>query len=121
MIASGILWRTTLALLLASSPAAMAQPLQLLDCAEVNLLAVACEESVVGDEPAPADAPPAPAPPLFTLQTMRPDTPPLLVDVFNDPSDANIAAFLEWEHRYLSRAFEVEEKLKRHRQQRTAR
>ena len=87
-----------------------AQSLQFLECAEINLLGPACDETVMEQEL--SQAPPAPEPPLFTLQTMRPDTPPLLLKVFNDPSDANIAAYKAWQHRYLSRTFEVERRLK---------
>ena len=113
-------WRASLVLVLASTTWVSAQPLQFLECAEVNLLGNACDEAAVQDETTRAPSLPAPEPPLFTLQTMRPDTPPLLVNVFNDPSDATIDAFLDWEHRYLSRAFEVEQKLKLRRQRRTA-
>lgn len=88
----------------------VADALQLVECPEVNFLAPACHE--VSREQEPSQGLSTPEPPLFTLQTMRPDTPPLLLKVFNDPSDANIAAYKAWQHRYLSRMLEVEQRLK---------
>jgi hypothetical protein len=82
------------------------------------LLGPACESPGVLEDQGPSPAPAAPEPPLFTLQTMHPSTPPLLVQVFNDPSDANIERYLEWEHRYLSRILEVDARLKQQRKER---
>lgn len=92
-----------------------ADPLQLLACTEVHLLGPGCEEGVESEADIPAARP---EPPLFTPQTMRPDTPPLLLQVFNDPSDANIQAYLAWEQRYFARVFAVDAKLKQARQER---
>jgi hypothetical protein len=102
--------RTAVGLVLVSSTVAGAQPLQFLECSEVNLLGPACDEAVVDQES--SHLPPAPEPPLFTLQTMHPNTPPLLLKVFNDPTPANIAAYKAWERRYHRRMFEVEQLLK---------
>ena len=115
---SGFVWHASLALLVLSSSVAAAQPLQFLECAEVNLLSPACTGNGVEEDEGTSAPPPAPEPPLFTLQTMRPDTPPLLVKVFNEPTAANIEAFLAWEHRYLARTLEVEALLQQRRQQR---
>lgn len=104
-------WRVGLVLLLVSPAVAWVAPVQFLDCPEVNLLGPACAHDL-GEEPGVAPAPRVPEEPLFTLQTMRPDTPPLLLKVFNDPSDANIAAYKAWQQRYLRQMFEVERRLK---------
>ena len=106
-----------LVLTLASSPVVFAQPLQFVECPEVNLLASACDE-VVEQEDSLSHRLHAPEPPLFTLRTMRPDTPPLMMQAMNDLTDANLDAYLEWEQRYLTRTFEFEARLKQRRQQR---
>lgn len=114
----GLDWTISLACILVSSTLVWSQSPQFLDCVEVNLLAPGCDEATV-DEPRTPPVPPVPDEPLFTLQTMHPSTPPLLVKVFNDPSDANIAAYKTWQHRYLSRTLEVERRLKAYDQQQT--
>ncbi len=103
------------ALLTAMSGVSHADPLQLLPCTEVSLLSPGCEEGVESEVDAQAVRP---EPPLFTPQTMRPDTPPLLLKVFNDPTDANIQAYLAWERRTFTRVFEVDAKLKQARHER---
>ena len=110
-----LLWSTALCIVL-HVPLVLADPVRLVDCTEVNLLADAC--AAEDEHPTEEVLPQAPPPPLFTRQTMRPDTPPLLLKAMNDPTDANLDAYLDWQHQYLSRTLEVEAKLKQRRQQR---
>lgn len=114
---TGLVWRTSLVLLLMRPLLAHAQPLVLVPCTEVNLLGTACDEDEPLDVPGASPFPQAPEPPLFTLQTMHPSTPPLLIKVYNDPSPANRKAYLDWEKRYLGRIFEVDALLQEDRQQ----
>lgn len=98
---------------------ALGEALHLIECTEVNFLGAACDDNedavkVIDDDVSDV----SPPPPLFTLQTMRPDTPPLLVKAYNDPTDANIDAYLEWEHRYFSQALAADARIKHRRQQR---
>lgn len=113
-----LVWVVLLLLPLWRVPATRAQQPQFLECPEVNLLGSACEGAVQEDDRGPRPAPPVPEAPLFTLQTMHPSTPPLMIKALNDPSDANLDAFLDWEHRYLARTLEVETRLKHRRQER---
>lgn len=89
--------RTVGALVLWTSLAApgWAQDVRLLDCAQVHFFGPACVPVV----PLPS-APPPPVPagaPLFSPETMAPDTPPLLLKLFDEPTVANAQAFLDWQ------------------------
>jgi len=91
-----------------------AESLQLLDCPAVHFFQDPCEETEAA-APQPV-VPPAPVSqpeePLFPRETLAPDTPPLMVKVFNDPSDANIDAYLAWHERKAERLKLVQAKLK---------
>ena len=113
---SRLMSRVSLGVFLASSSGVWAHPPQFVECPELNFLAPACD--VPAEEVEQPPAPPVPEPPLFTLQTMRPDTPPLMLKAMNDLTDATIDAYLDWEQRYLARAFEFEARVKHRRQQR---
>ena len=112
-IAAGILWGLL-------TGVAWTNTVHLIECTEVNFLGAACDDDedavkVIDDDVSDVSPPP---PPLFTLQTMRPDTPPLLVKAYNDPTDANIDAYLDWEHRYVSQALAADARVQQRRQQR---
>lgn len=77
-----------------------AQDSRLLDCYDVSPFGAGCATA----PPVPVvetSAPPAPPQaPLFTKDTMAPDTPPVAITMFNEPTLANIDAFIDW---YLQR------------------
>ena len=83
-----------------------AQDVRLLDCAQVHFFGPACVR-VAPTPPAPAPPPPPPAP-LFSPETMAPDTPPLLVKLLEEPTVDNAQAFLDWQHRRAARITEVQ-------------
>ena len=84
---------------------AWGQNVHLLDCTEVQFFGPAC---VPASPPAPP-APPAPPPaPLFSPETMAPDTPPLLLRLLEEPSIENARAFLDWQQRRMARIQEVQ-------------
>jgi hypothetical protein len=56
---------------------------------------------------APADAV-APQEPLFTPETVSPDTPPLLLRLLQEPTKANARAFLAWYQARLARIQQVQ-------------
>ena len=88
-----------------------AQDVQLLDCAQVQFFGPACVP-VTPLPPAPA-APTPPRAPLFSPETMAPDTPPLLRKLFDEPTVANAQAFLDWQQRRQARLAEVQQLLRR--------
>ena len=88
-----------------------AQDVRLLDCAQVQFFGPAC----VPVTPLPS-APPPPVPaaaPLFSPETMAPDTPPLLLQLLEDPSVEHARAFLDWQYRRAARVQEVQQLLRR--------
>ena len=103
--------RTLGALLLWASLTAPAwgQDVQLLDCAQVQFFGPACVP-VLPPEPPPSPAPPPE--PLFSLETMAPDTPPLLRKLLEEPSVENARAFLDWQQRRAARIREVQHLLR---------
>jgi hypothetical protein len=85
----------TLVLWLSLTAPSQGQDVRLLDCAQVHFFGPACVPVV----PLPS-APPPPVPagaPLFSPETMAPDTPPLLLKLFDEPTVANAQAFLDWQ------------------------
>ncbi|MGE3540229.1 MAG: hypothetical protein AB7N91_22670 [Candidatus Tectimicrobiota bacterium] len=57
---------------------------------------------------------PASAPePLFTPDTMAPGTPPLLLQLLQEPTTARAQAFLDWQQARLARILEVQQLLQR--------
>lgn len=67
----------------------------------------------VSATPPPATAPASPPDALFTPETMAPDTPPLLLQVLQDPTEAHAQAFLDWQRARLARIVEVQALLQR--------
>ena len=88
-----------------------AQDVRLLDCAQVQFFGPACVP-VTPLPPAPHPPTPSPAP-LFSPETMAPDTPPLLLQLLEDPSVEHARAFLDWQHRRAVRVQEVQQLLRR--------
>ena len=88
-----------------------AQDVRLLDCAQVQFFGPACVP-VTPLPPAPHPPTPSPAP-LFSPETMAPDTPPLLLQLLEDPSVEHAQAFLDWQHRRAVRVQEVQQLLRR--------
>jgi hypothetical protein len=88
---------------------AWGQDVRLLDCAQVQFFGPACVPLV---PPAPPDPPAPPPEPLFSPETMAPDTPPLLRKLLEEPSVENARAFLDWQHRRAARMREVQQLLR---------
>ena len=86
-----------------------AQDVRLLDCAQVQFFGPACVP-VAPLPPAPPTPPPAP---LFSPETMAPDTPPLLLKVLEEPTVEHAQAFLAWQQRRAARLAEVQQLLRR--------
>ena len=87
-----------------------AQDVRLLDCAQVQFFGPACVP-VTLTPPAPAPLTPPPAP-LFSPETMAPDTPPLLLQLLEAPTVANAQAFLAWQQARHARLSEVQQLLR---------
>ena len=86
------------------------QDVRLLDCAQVHFFGPAC---VLVAPALPASHPPTPPPaPLFSPETMAPDTPPLLLKLLDDPTVDNAQAFLAWQQRRAARVQEVQQLLR---------
>ena len=105
--------RTLAALVLWTSLTApgWAQDVRLLDCAQVQFFGPACVPVTLTP---PAPAPPVPAAaPLFSPETMAPDTPPLLLKVLEEPTVEHAQAFLAWQQRRAARLAEVQQLLRR--------
>ena len=111
--------RTLAALVLWTSLTApgWAQDVRLLDCAQVQFFGPACVP-VAPTPPAPAPPTPPPAP-LFSPETMAPDTPPLLRQLLEAPTVANAQAFLAWQQARHARLSEVQQLLQQLTRQRS--
>lgn len=81
---------------LAWAPSSVAQGLVLVPCPGINFFGAACEEDI---EPVPSLRGPVAVSPLFSKETMAPDTPPLVIDLLNHPTAAAAQRFLEWQAR----------------------
>jgi hypothetical protein len=68
---------------------------------------------VSASPPAPASTPVAPSEALFTPETVAPTTPPLLLRVLQEPTEAHAQAFLDWQRARLARIVEVQALLQR--------
>lgn len=118
------------------SPPAWPLRLRFFDCAVVQFFGVACAPTTdapltpptsapkaAASAPTPAwpptesgppaaDAVPAdtavPPGPLFTSETVSPDTPPLLLRLLQEPTEANARAFLAWYQARLARVQAVQ-------------
>jgi hypothetical protein len=84
---------------------AWGQDLRLLPCPQVHFFGEDCITPEVA-QPAPPPAPPRE--PLFSPQTMAPDTPPLMLQLLEEPSVAHAHAFLAWQQARLARVREVQ-------------
>ena len=116
-------WATAVLLGLATAAASEAPaPLRFFPCAAVQFFGEACAPVAVPvvvvpaatENPAPAPAPETPAPeaaeeaqekpePLFPPQTLAPDTPPLLLKLLHEPTEANARAYLAWQQARMQR------------------
>jgi len=93
-----------------------AQDVRLLDCAQVQFFGPAC----VPVAPLPPPSPPTPPPaPLFSPETMAPDTPPLLLQLLEEPTLDNARAFLAWQQARHARLSAVQQLLRQLTRQRS--
>ena len=105
--------RTLAALVLWASLTApsWAQDVRLLDCAQVQFFGPACV--LVAPTPPTSHPPTPPTAPLFSPETMAPDTPPLLLKLLEEPTVEHAQAFLDWQHQRAVRVQEVQQLLRR--------
>ena len=109
-----------LLLLLALAVGSAAQErLDFFACGEVRFFGAACRPPITPDvTPAPPlEQTPPEEPrqlePLFTPETVAPATPPLVLRLLQEPTEANARAFLAWQQARLHRMREVQALLKR--------
>jgi hypothetical protein len=123
----GVAWATLLLLGLTMSAGSEApDPLRFFSCAAVQFFGEACVPAAVPvvvvpaapEVPPPAPPPATPAPdaagetpeqpePLFPPQTLAPDTPPLLLKLLHEPTEANARAYLAWQRARMERIHTV--------------
>lgn len=99
-------WPVLLCLLVTT---ASAQELRFSDCPTVTFFGEACPR------PTPQQtlpAPPTPKEPLFSTATVAPDTPPLLLKLFAEPTLANAQAYLAWQQERQERLRQVQQLLR---------
>jgi hypothetical protein len=89
---------------------AWGQDVRLLDCAQVQFFGPACVP-VAPLPPAPPPLTPSVAP-LFSPDTMAPDTPPLLLKLLEEPRVDNARAFLDWQQHRAARITAVQQLLR---------
>jgi hypothetical protein len=90
-----------------------AQEVQLLDCAQINFFAPACVPAApVAVEARPAPGAPPPRAPLFSPTTMAPDTPPLFLQLLEEPTLENARAFIAWQEQRAARLAAVQQLLR---------
>jgi len=99
--------------------------LQFFDCGTVRFFGEGCRSEsraapgappavtstpppAVSATPPPATAPASPPDALFTPETMAPDTPPLLLQLLQEPTEAHAQAFLDWQRARVARIVEVQ-------------
>ncbi|MCI0573720.1 MAG: hypothetical protein L0Y66_23540 [Myxococcaceae bacterium] len=86
-------------------------------CGDVRFFGPACPpvlpEVLPPVEEAPAPEEPPPLEPLFTPETVAPTTPPVVLRLLQEPTEANAQAFLAWQQARLQRILEVQALLKR--------
>jgi len=117
---SGSLGSLLLLLALAGGSAAQAR-LDFFACSEVRFFGPACPppphttppEAPPPVEEAPPPEAPRPAEPLFPPETVAPETPPVVLRLLQEPTEANAQAFLAWQQARLQRLLEVRALLKR--------
>jgi hypothetical protein len=109
----------SLLLLLAVAGGSMAQErLGFFACGEVRFFGEACLPSMPLEvsPPLPAETPreePPQPEPLFTPETVAPTTPPVVLRLLQEPTEAHARAFLAWQQARLYRLREVQALLKR--------
>jgi len=91
---------------------AWSQDVQLLDCAQVQFFGPTCVPAVPMPQEPPGPSQPPPAVPLFSPETMAPDTPPLLLRLLEQPTLENARAFVDWQHKRYERITEVQQLLR---------
>src|SRR5262245_9081862 len=87
---------------------AAAQDLRFADCPTVYFFGEACPGPLPQQAP---PAPPTPKEPLFSAATVAPDTPPLLLKLFAEPTVANAQAYLAWQQERQERLRQVQQLL----------
>lgn len=107
----------------ALSSSIAAQTVTLLDCTEVRLLSPACED--------PESEVPTPAPrierapaPLFPAQTIARETPPLMIEMLQDPSKQTLEyarALVAWQEQRRDVRLTIEQLLVQAQQERNQR
>ena len=108
----GALWlSTTLLCGLGVASSQELDPLRFFACGEVRFFAQACAPPAV---PVVSAAPEVPAPPpeapepLFTPETVGPETPPLLLRLLQEPTVDNARTFAAWQQARQARMTEVQ-------------
>jgi hypothetical protein len=105
--------------LVAAWAVAQERDVHFLDCPEVTFFGPRCPEEVALPEPEP-ELVPAPLPwtpppvliPLFPRESLAPSTPPLFLQLLNEPTEANARLFLAWSQERQERGQFVQELLK---------
>src|SRR5215467_1882479 len=93
------------ALLITAPLVLQAQDVHFLACPEVRFYDDACPPLPVFGVVQPSAPPP---PPLFPLETLARDTPPLMRQLLEQPTRANAEAFLRWQAERQARILEVQ-------------
>jgi hypothetical protein len=92
------------------SDVASAESARYFDCPIVAYFGEACAgistPVILPQTPAPES--PSSEEPLFTPQTVSPDTPPLMLRLLQEPTEANALAYVRWQKKRLERVKEVQ-------------
>jgi hypothetical protein len=112
------LWRLRLAvmgsllggLVAVGSGVASAEGARYFDCPIVAYFGEPCAGVSTQVLPPQSPTPMAPSPeePLFTPQTVSPDTPPLMLRLLQEPTESNALAYIRWQRKRLERTKEVQ-------------
>ena len=108
----GALWLST-TLLFGTGTASSQEldPLRFFACGEVRFFGQACAPPAAPVAPPALEAPvppPAAPEPLFTPETVGPDTPPLPLRLLREPTADNARAFAEWQYARQIRMMQVQ-------------
>jgi hypothetical protein len=92
------------------SSVASAEGARYFDCPLVAYFGEPCEglSTQVIQPQTPASVAPSPEDPLFTPQTVSPDTPPVMLRLLLEPTEANALAYIRWQRKRLERVKEVQ-------------
>jgi hypothetical protein len=108
----GVLWlSSTLLFGLGVASSQAQEPMRFFPCGEVRFFGEACAPPTTPVSPVAPEAttpPPAAPEPLFTPETVGPETPPLLLRLLQEPTADNAKAFVEWQHARQARMIEVQ-------------